>query len=622
MRNVLAGAMVITMALCIYAAVIAFAAVTPDLAWPAYGLAVLLALLWAGKLFAARAVSWRFSPLHIPVAAFFLYALARYFFSRFEYEARLDLINIGFCALVYFTAAANFYRTRDREWFVWALLVLAVFESIYGIYQFATRSPTIFGFSRPETYQARGGGSFICPNHLAGFIEIVLGLLLGRLVLQRASSMSVQQLALRKIALGYGSIILVGGLISTLSRAGWVAAAVGLASLLFWGGWQLRTMWIRLLVVVVGLGLLIGLMFSIPKVRDRVHLTLSRETSDKKTVVEDASLGGRVQMWKASAEIIRDHPVFGIGGGSWEWVHLRYRHPLVQFRPEYAHNDILQFTAEYGLIGGLLLAGIFGCFFWQAAILNRDRSSSDNRSFAVGAALGTTAILVHSWFDFSLHMPANALLLATIFGFTAGEEDGRFKRVELGRLARYGLGVLIVAICAAAIWFVTPVCLSARYAALGDRQKAWVQWEDALRYYRKAVELNPKSWDPHGKIADVYRSMAEWRSKDRVEERKQLAQAAVTNYVRALSLNPLNSELMGQMGRAYEIMGDKEQAFKTYQRMLEVDPNWWFSYTSLARFYRANGEDAKAMEAFKRSAELLGNQEAWINFQDPAPRPQ
>jgi len=42
------------MILCIYAAVIAFAAVTPDFAAPAYALALLLTLIWAGKLFGAK----------------------------------------------------------------------------------------------------------------------------------------------------------------------------------------------------------------------------------------------------------------------------------------------------------------------------------------------------------------------------------------------------------------------------------------------------------------------------------------------------------------------------------------------------------------------------------------
>src|SRR5436190_24001752 len=102
MRNFLASAMVITMALCLYTAVLRFGGVGPDLAGPTYGLIVLLALMWAAKLFFAKSVSWKNSPLHLPVAGFFFYALGRYFFSPLEYESRLDLIEIGFCALVYF----------------------------------------------------------------------------------------------------------------------------------------------------------------------------------------------------------------------------------------------------------------------------------------------------------------------------------------------------------------------------------------------------------------------------------------------------------------------------------------------------------------------------------------
>src|SRR5882672_7632007 len=108
MRNALAGSMVVTMALCIYAAVVLFAAITPDFAAPAYGLALLLTLMWAGKLFLADVVSWKYSPLHIPVLAFVAYSIFRYFSSPIEYESRLEVINTCFCALVYFVAAANF----------------------------------------------------------------------------------------------------------------------------------------------------------------------------------------------------------------------------------------------------------------------------------------------------------------------------------------------------------------------------------------------------------------------------------------------------------------------------------------------------------------------------------
>src|SRR2546426_1763651 len=130
MRNGWTAAMVIVMALCISAAVLAFAGVTPDLAAPSYALVVLLALMWVCKLFAAKVVSWKHSPLHIPILGFVAYAAARYFFSPLEYEARVELIGIVCCALVYFIAASNFYRARERAWFIWALLFLALAESV------------------------------------------------------------------------------------------------------------------------------------------------------------------------------------------------------------------------------------------------------------------------------------------------------------------------------------------------------------------------------------------------------------------------------------------------------------------------------------------------------------
>src|SRR5438874_13787807 len=115
MKNAWTGAMLVITVLCVSVAILAFAGVTPDLAAPAYGLLLLLALMWAGKLFAAKVVSWKHSPIHIPIAAFVIYAVARYFFSPLEYEARLELIGISACALVYLIASCNFYRARERS---------------------------------------------------------------------------------------------------------------------------------------------------------------------------------------------------------------------------------------------------------------------------------------------------------------------------------------------------------------------------------------------------------------------------------------------------------------------------------------------------------------------------
>jgi len=119
-------------------------------------------------------------------------------------------------------------------------------------------------------------------------------------------------------------------------------------------------------------------------------------------------------------------------------------------------------------------------------------------------------------------------------------------------------------------------------------------------------------------LGDIERAKAEYRT--RPEERKQLAHDAVVYYEKALVLNPLNSEIMVHEARAYEIVGENEQALKLYQRAIEVDPNGALAYLNLGRFYTHIGKPEKAIEAYKKSKELnwFTDQVAEISLQDLA----
>src|ERR1051326_5434159 len=140
MRKILASAMATAMALCLISAVVAFGGIAEEnLAFP-YTIAVLLTLVWAIKALFASKVSWVRSPLHLPALAFAVYALVRYFASPVEYDSRIELFQVGLYTVVYCLAAFNFYRSRDRQIILFALMGLVVAESIYAIWQFSTRS--------------------------------------------------------------------------------------------------------------------------------------------------------------------------------------------------------------------------------------------------------------------------------------------------------------------------------------------------------------------------------------------------------------------------------------------------------------------------------------------------
>ena len=74
----------------------------------------------------------------------------------------------------------------------------------------------------------------------------------------------------------------------------------------------------------------------------------------------DSSLGVRFIMWQATMAMIKANPVAGVGAGAWEAVQPLYQAEGSQLETDYyAHNEILQLLAEYGLTGLLFLLALF-----------------------------------------------------------------------------------------------------------------------------------------------------------------------------------------------------------------------------------------------------------------------
>jgi len=81
----------------------------------------------------------------------------------------------------------------------------------------------------------------------------------------------------------------------------------------------------------------------------------------------------------------------------------------------YAHNDYLQFFAETGVAGSLLALAVVGLLI---AVIRRRfcQQRRHGRALHIGLVAALSAIAVHSLFDYNLHIPANAFLLAVITG--------------------------------------------------------------------------------------------------------------------------------------------------------------------------------------------------------------
>lgn len=298
------------------------------------------------------------------------------------------------------------------------LAILAMPLALYGIYTREYHNHLIYGFWK--TLEGGGPdqfGPFVNRNHFGGWILMVACLLIGTLLGQVERALPQKDMTTsRRLEwlssaeangiLVSGAVVLVAvtSLVWTMSRSAMVgfgiAAAVFVGLLLR----RRRLSGMRRGVVLAALGviLLVG-------VARRGPVRLVEWFQD------DRSLLGRLDAWRDGWSVVRDFPVFGTGLNTYPTAMLFYRTPKGTEFVAQAHNDYLQLLAEGGLLVAIPAAIVI--FLLAHAISRNMRAArGEARGYWIraGAAIGLLAIGVQEVFEFSLQIPANALLFCTL----------------------------------------------------------------------------------------------------------------------------------------------------------------------------------------------------------------
>jgi O-antigen ligase len=130
----------------------------------------------------------------------------------------------------------------------------------------------------------------------------------------------------------------------------------------------------------------------------------------------------RINIWRATLELIKAHPVNGVGFGAFATVIPRYHDAAGGITPQQAHNDYLELLASGGLIG--LAIGVW--FVTTLILLARQRLRSEDcfrRSACLGALTGIFGVAIHSFLDFGLHPTANALVFVALIVIATKKVD-------------------------------------------------------------------------------------------------------------------------------------------------------------------------------------------------------
>lgn len=300
--------------------------------------------------------------------------------------------------------------------------------ALYALYGFAL---ILLGTGQEEIFYAvprqRGliAGPFMLHNSYATYCGLAAVAAITKLFgvgsQSVVSTRGPRQLGLTLIqfATGRGAFLLVAallclaGVVASASRAGFAATLCSLLVLTLSallvrhrnGGHR----WMGTAAVVATLPLLFLVLFSGETLNDRISLLLDSGTTD--TV--------RLTLWAAAKHMITDAPWLGLGLGTFQDAYPLYATQVLPFVMDKAHCDYLEFAAGIGIPAAVAwwLAIAWLVMLCLRGVRNRHR----DRLYPLIAIAATTLVAIHSTVDFSLQLPAVAILYATLLGLGAAQ---------------------------------------------------------------------------------------------------------------------------------------------------------------------------------------------------------
>ena len=535
-----------------------------------------------------------FPPVGWCLLLFLGYALFHYVQADVEYTARREVMRLLVYALLFFVALNNLHKSEWAQMMLYVLVFTGTAIAIYGIVQVIAGLEHVWHFTRPEQYKGRGSGTFINPNHFAGFLGMLLPLCLASVLTGRISQPM-------RILLGYSALLLLGGVAVSMSRGGWVSTSLALAAIVTVLGWRKQFRLRGILLTCIVLGVIAGFLLTSPFAQDRL-----RNVSKPGTMEH---VGSRIELWKAAAAVWQEEKLLGVGPGHFDHRFPAHRPKQLQSRPVRVHNDYLNTLVDWGLVGmmlaglmlGTMVSGIIKSWKYSQRTSSDLSAKTSNRSaFVLGSTAGLGSIALHSFVDFNLHIPSNAMLAATLAGLLAAYIRFATERYWVAVRIPVRLA-LTVAVCGASGLLVQQAIQQAREHAQLKASRSAESFRKQVEGLRKALEVEPTNFETAGLLGEIHRRRA--MESSRATRKVELKKAAA--WLRqAIALNRYDAYSHARLGMALDELGQADKAGEYFAEAEKLDPNGYLTVANVGWHKMHIGEYAEAKSYFDRVSPL------------------
>jgi O-antigen ligase len=573
-------------------------------------LTICVMALWAARLWLSSKPQLLWPPIGWLVIGFTLYAIFRYRAADIEYVARQELLHVLVYCFLFLAVLNNLHRQERMQALTVTLVFLAMAISFYAIFQYLTGWTKVWGM--PGLYGHRGTGTYFNPDHLAGFLELVLPLGLGLTLVSRLSPVA-------RIFLGYASLCILAGIAVTLSRGGWLSTS--LALLFFFGLLSFRRGY-RLPALAFLAVIVIGCVVLVPRSR----LFVSRATQ----LVEGGRLNEdmRFTVWQAAYHIWQENIWWGAGPGHFNYRYREFRAEDVQKQPEKAHNDFLNTLADWGLTGGILVGGTLvllaiGIFKAWSFVHGSPRdlggkTGSNRFALLLGGAMGLLALFFHSGVDFNMQVPANAITAIVLMALLSSHL--RFASERYWVSVKTWMKPLVTFVLAAGMAYL------GWQSWRGGQEQRWLRAarraplysDEQIACLKRAFAAEPMNDHTAVRIGEAERRQSQEGGRGMSEgdapNYRALAEEATGWFDTAARLNRWEVAAVLGAGWCLDWLERSGESGKYFSRAEELDPKGYFTLSNIGLHYTELGDYAAAQQFFERSYRLESNDPIARNY--------
>lgn len=621
-----------------------------------YALTALLIAFWFVRLIVEKKWQRRPTIFDLTLLIFLLSQVLSTIFSIhhrtsfFGYYSRFNggLLSILTYLSIYLVVVNNFSK-KHLPLFLDSLLLSGFFVSLYAIPEHFGHSPSCWLITQHfdvscwrEQVQIRVFGTFGQPNWLATYLGMLLPLNLAWLW----QAMQTKPWSKSRVAFLTASLVaMVLALLYSKSRSGLLAFGISLVA--FWILQLLPRLWQKMTsnvfrstvraalvssLALIALGALAGSIYT-PSLSTLLRHSFSPttpaniETTPDETTnrIEEggsASTEIRKVVWEGALKVWQRYPLFGSGVETFAYSYYKDRpvqhNELSEWNLLYnkAHNELLNFLANTGIVGLLSYLAIFVTLLvWLFPQWQKGRLSPTSTALACGLL----AMFVANFFGFSTVV--SNLLLFVFLAFlwleqTAAPAQGLLKKDNnLNHPLSYHQLFGSVFVLVTAFFLISRVwnIWSADYwFTVGQNAFDEGSYQQGLLQIETAIQKSPAEALFYDQLGTDYANLAVALAESDSTSSAQLAQAALQLSDKALSLNNRHLNFyksrisifikLAQLNSQFY-----QQAADTLQTAIQLAPTDAKLYYNLALLEAILGKKQQALTDMEYAVQIKSN---------------